>query len=222
MRNTILLAVLAAAMLPMAARAESIMEFDIGFGYSHLPLSGSDRFEERDGFRIEPRFSIAPIPELRPLRFGFGVGMASYYHELDDDVTITIDDGDEIHIFHADQWESVSLINPEFQLSWRQPLDARRRFFIEPGVGVGAVFANYSVYDEYYWDDDDDDDNDHESEWDTTFGVRPFLRLGYQAERWFAFGLEASYLFGGNAELTDQVQGDVGQLFLGGFAGFKF
>jgi hypothetical protein len=222
MRNTILLAAMAAVMLlSAAAQAQPRMEFDLGFGYSHLHLSGSDRFKNRDGARIEPRFSIAPFSELRPLRFGFGLGMSSYSHELDDDVTITIDDGDEIHIIRADQWETVSLVSPEFQLSWRQPLDGRGRFFLEPGVAVGPVFANYAVYDEYWWGDDDDDDDDHESEWDTTFGVRPFLRLGYQ-EHWYAFGLEASYMFGGSVDLTDQVQGDVQELFLGGFFGFRF
>src|SRR5688500_9816993 len=114
MRNTILLAAMSAVMLlSAAAQAQPRMEFDLGFGYSHLHLSGSDRFKNRDGARIEPRSSIAPFSELRPLRFGFGLGMSSYSHELDDDVTITIDDGDEIHIFRADQWETVSLVSPE-------------------------------------------------------------------------------------------------------------
>jgi hypothetical protein len=59
------------------------------------------------------------------------------------------------------------------------------------------------------------------SEWDTTFGVRPFLRAGYQQDHW-AVGLEASWLFGGNVGLTQQVEGDVSEFYAGGFFGWKW
>jgi hypothetical protein len=194
-------------------RSYAAAEFDLGIGYAHLNLSGSDRFEDRDGVRFEPRISFAPIGKTPELRLGFGLGLSGYSHELDDNTIIVIDDGD-VETFHADQWESVSLLVPELQISWRQMLGDR--WFVEPGVGVGVVFANYYVADEFWFSGDD-----NTSEWDATFGVRPFLRAGYQGEHW-VFGLEGSYLFGGNVSLIDEVDGDVGELYAGGFFGYRW
>ena len=208
MKPVIAMAAVAVVILS-AQRAQAAAEFDLAIGYSHLWLDGSDRFEERDGVRVEPRFTFGGDG----LRLGFGVGISGYSHELEEDTIIIIDDGDDIDVFEADQWESVSLLVPEFQVSFRQPLGDQ--WFIEPGVGVGAVFANYYIADEFWWSDDE------ESEWDTTFGVRPFVRAGWRGERW-VFAAEASYLFGGDVELTDQVHGDVSELFIGGFFGFQF
>jgi hypothetical protein len=216
----------AAVVLVMCATragAEPRVEADIAIGYGHLTLRGSDRFEERDGSHVEPRINVNPFPGVDQLRIGFGLGLSGYSHELDDDVIITVDDGDETHIYRADQWESVSLIVPELQLSWRQPIvdNDRGVWFVEPGIGVGAVLANYAVYDEWGWYDDDDDDRDHDSEWDTTLGIRPFVRAGYHGHRW-VFGGEVSYMIGGDVELTDQVSGDLRELFIGGFFGVRF
>jgi hypothetical protein len=36
------------------------------------------------------------------------------------------------------------------------------------------------------------------------------------------FGIEASYLFGGNINLTDQVNGDLNELYVGGFFGVRW
>src|SRR3954465_13786757 len=180
-------------------------EFDISAGYSHLTLDGSERFHERDGFRIEPRFMFKPSADTPQLKIGFGVGISGYSHELDSDTTITIDHGDEVDVIHADQWEALTLIEPEFQVSWRQTF-ANEHWFVEPGLGIGAVIANYGVFDEFWWGHSEHD------EWDSTFAVRPFVRVGYRSGsegyRW-SVGGEVSYMWGGDLNLTDQVHGDV-------------
>ena len=53
-------------------------EVDIGLGYSHLSLDGSERFKDRDGVRVEPRISFAPSESRPELRLGFGLGISGY------------------------------------------------------------------------------------------------------------------------------------------------
>ena len=48
----------------------------------------------------------------------------------------------------------------------------------------------------------------------------PPRRVG-KAIQW-VFGGEASYMWGGNVNLIDEVEGDVGELFIGGFFGFRW
>jgi hypothetical protein len=214
-RGICAIALLTVLAWPVGARAGG--EFDLGVGYGKLWIDGAEGvFDERDGVRVEPRFSFDLCPKIPQLRLGVGVSVSGYSHELAEDTIITIDDGDEIHIIEADQWESVGLIVPELQLSWRQTLGDDGHWFIEPGVGVGAVIANYWAGDEWWWDDDDET-----SEWDVTFGVRPFVRAGYAWENW-SVGLEASYLWGGNVELTDQVDGDLREFYAGAFFGVSW
>src|SRR4051794_17714233 len=101
--------------MTVAARAEGV--FETGIGYSHLTLGGSDRFAERDGVRFEPRVSWNPFANAPELRLGAGLGISGYSHRLDTNSTIIIDNGKTITIFQADQWEVLSLLEPEFQLS---------------------------------------------------------------------------------------------------------
>src|SRR5262249_22272773 len=104
-----------------AARAGVDGEFAFSLGYSHLNISGATRMDDQDGFRIEPRVSFAFIHELPQLRMGFGLGLSGYSRDLDTDTVITIDNGNETTVIFADQFENISLLEPEFQLSWRQP-----------------------------------------------------------------------------------------------------
>ncbi len=206
------------ASLPFAAPHARAADFafDLGVEYSHLTLEGSQSFGERDGLRIEPRFSVGLTQAMPQLRLGVGVGFSSYYHQLDSDTVITIDHGDHTDVIFADQWESVSLIEPELQVSFRQTFGPSDRWYVEPGVGVGAAVANYSVWDNFWgWSDT------HNSEWDTTWEVRPFLRIGYMWENWVA-GFETSYMWGGNLDLTDQVRGDVREFYAGGYFGYHW
>src|SRR6266545_3701805 len=79
-------------------------EVDIGLGYSHLSLDGSERFKDRDGVRVEPRISFAPSESRPELRLGFGLGISGYSHELDENTIITIDNGNDVEVLEADQW----------------------------------------------------------------------------------------------------------------------
>ena len=54
---------------------------------------------------------------------GLGLGLSGYWDDLDDGDIIQVD-GDSIFI-EEDGVESLSLIEPEVQISWRQPLGMR-------------------------------------------------------------------------------------------------
>ena len=209
----------AVALTPSAARAD--MEFDIGLGYSHVELDGSvSPFDSRDGFRIEPRFSWTPGGDHSPLRLGVGLGISGFDRRTDDDDIIIDDDGD-IFVVDSDDVESLTLITPEFQVSYRLLLgpgddEGNKHWFIEPGVAVGVVVGQYWVGDTFGWWVDTD-----VSEWDVTIAGRPFLRAGYQGDRW-VFGLEGSYLFGGSLEFTNQVEGDLTEWYGGAFVGGRW
>jgi hypothetical protein len=193
-------------------------EATLGISYAHLELDGADgTFETHDGVRIEPRFSVSLIDDIPQLRLGAGLGISGYSERTDDDITFTDDDGDTFEI-DADDVESLSFLIPEIQLSWRQPVieTGEGALFIEPGVAVGVLIANYSVDTEYWFGSDEDID-----EWDTSGAVRPFIRAGY-AWSHFVVGLEASYLIGGKLDLFGDVEGDPRELIVGGFVSFRF
>jgi hypothetical protein len=192
-----------------SARAE--WEVGLGAGYSSVDLGGA--FDGDGGIRLEPRvsFSLEAVPQIR---LGFGLGLSGYATDLDDGEVIRVD-GESIFI-EEDGVESLSLLEPEFQISWRQPLggEDRRGFYIEGGVGLGGVIANYGVSDEWGWDLE-------ESEWDATVGVRPFVRGAYQWDDW-RVGVEGSYMFGGDLNLNNRAEGDVTEWYVGGFFGYRF
>ena len=210
-------AMVCAMALGIASRAGADVDgdFSLSIGYSHLHIDGAQRFEDRDGVRLEPRVSFGFFDKLPELRLGFGLGISGYAHELDSDTIITIDNGHDVETIHADDWEGISVLEPEFQISWRQTFGGDHRWYIEPGVGLGAAIANYYIADDFWWSDS------HDNEWDSTFEARPFIRAGYQGDRWL-FGLEGSYMFGGNVDLTDQVQGDLSEWYVGGFFGVRW
>jgi hypothetical protein len=216
-------AVVVVGMCVSFARAEvGGKEFDLSIGYAHLSLSGSaGPFDDRDGIRVEPRFSFGAGGATSGLRFGIGVGISGFEKSHDEDFFVIDDDGD-VFEFDGDSVESITLITPEIQLSWRQMLgpvegeSSQRRWFVEPGVGLGVVFAQYWVGDTFGFAVDTDI-----SEWDTTIAARPFLRAGWSGDRW-VFGLEGSYLFGGNLDFTDEVGGDLEEWYVGAFFGARW
>jgi len=210
--------VLAVTLITPSSRAGVDGDFQLSIGYSHLYLKDSPSFANRDGLRLEPRVSFAFFDTMPQLRLGFGLGISGYTHELDSNTVITIDNGSETEVIFANQWEGVSLLTPEFQLSWRQTFGGNHHWYVEPGIGIGAAIANYYVADDWWWGDGN---NNNADEWDSTFEARPFLRAGYQGDPWM-FGIEASYLFGGNINLTDQVNGDLNELYVGGFFGVRW
>ena len=204
--------------------AHAHKEFDVSVGYGHVELDGSaSPFDSRGGLRVEPRFSWAPGGDDMTgshLRLGVGLAFSGFERSTDDDEVFVDDDGDVI-VFDSDDVESLTLINPEFQVSYRMRFarddsDADRGFFLEPGVGVGVVVAQYWVGDTFGWWVDTDI-----SEWDATIAGRPFIRGGYEWEH-FVLGLEASYLFGGSLEFTDEVEGDLSEWYVGVFFGGRW
>jgi hypothetical protein len=204
-----------------ATTARANGEFDLSMGYAKLQLDGSaSPFDSRDGFRVEPRVSWSVGGDHSPLRLGFGLGMSGFERRTDDDGVFIDGDGDVITV-DGDAVEALSLITPEFQASYRIPLGnsvdgGARHWFVEPGVGVGVVIGQYWVGESFGWFVDED-----VNEWDATIAGRPFLRAGYQGERW-VFGLEASYLFGGSLHFTDAIEGDLQEFYAGGFFGVKW
>jgi hypothetical protein len=204
-----------------ASTARANGEFDLSLGWGHVKLDGSaSPFDSRDGFRIEPRVSWAVGGDNSPLRLGFGLGISGFERRTDDDAILIDDDGD-IFTVDGDDIEALSLITPEFQISYRIPLgshlpDEKPKWFIEPGVGVGVVIGQYWVGQTFGWWADEDI-----SEWDATIAGRPFLRAGWQGDHW-VFGLEGSYLFGGKLHFTNAIEGDVSEWYAGGFFGVKW
>jgi hypothetical protein len=209
-----------------AAAAQAHKEFDLSIGYAHVELDGSaSPFDSRDGLRLEPRFSwgVGDDTDGSQLRLGFGLGISGFERRNDRDGRVIIIDEDDGETFtlNADEVETLTLITPEFQISWRQMLgdaDARgeRRWFVEPGVGVGVVIGQYWVGDTFgFWSDTDVE------EWDATIAGRPFLRAGYQGERW-VFAIEGSYQFGGDLHFTDDIEGNLSEWYVGAFFGGRW
>jgi hypothetical protein len=198
------------ALMPSGARASERFDFGAGVGYSHVSLHGAaSPFDHRDGARIEPRFSFGLSDQLPQLRLGVGVGLSEFSQREDSDGVIVI--GGDRFDFDADDVQALSLIVPEVQISWRQTFGGEQRWFVEPGAALGVVIGNYWVGRESDFFTDKD-----ASEWDATIGGRPFLRGGYLWDR-FMVGVEASYLFGGNLDFTDQIRGDVRVFYAGVF-----
>ena len=223
-RRVGVVAVVALAVMIATGRAAHAAEFDLAIGYAHVELDGAaSPFDSRGGIRIEPRFSWTPgtdDDDESALRLGFGLGISGFERSTDDDHVFTDDDGDTF-VFDGDETESLTLLTPEFQVSYRLMLgpgdvDGTRRWFVEPGVGVGVVVGQYWVGETFGWWTDTDI-----NEWDATIAGRPFLRAGYQGERW-VLGLEASYLFGGSLEFTQDISGDLTEWYVGAFFGGRW
>lgn len=214
----VVVVVMAAAIAMCTSTARANGEFDLGVGYSHLELDGSAApFDKRDGIRFEPRVTWQVGGDQSPLRLGFGVPFSSYSHDINDNGHVIIIDGNDTIIVDSDSWESLDFFTPEFQASLRLMLGpsdvAKKHFFVEPGVAVGVVVGQYWVGS--WWASTD------VSEWDAAFAGRPFLRAGWQGDRW-VFGLEGSYMWGGNMHFTNSIEGDLREWYAGGFFGVRW
>jgi hypothetical protein len=196
-------------------------EFDVSVGWAHASFHSrlSKDLREQDGVRLEPRYSFALWRERPEVRLGFGLGLSTFYEENDSDASEGGGFGDGGFIFEpADQFEQLTLIVPEFQLSWRQPIGPQQRsdhFWAEAGVGVAPVIGNYrngdAAFGELFTD---------QSRWDCNVGVRPFLRAAWQRKNWL-LGAEASYLWT-NLDFGDGLNGDVQEIYAGLFIGYRW
>jgi hypothetical protein len=182
--------------LPRIARARDL-EFSLAGGATQLYIDesgGDDVLNDQWGPWIAASFSLAPVADTPQFRIGGGVGFSWISGTVDNEFII----GD-LDLF---------LITPELLLSWRQPLGRRdgsddARWYIEPGVGVGAAIGALWFVG---------------TEWGYGYSVRPFLRAGYQADHWSA-GLEASCRFG---HLNfDDGDSNIRNLAVGAFVAWK-
>ena len=174
----------ATAIVPVAHAVDP--EFSLAGGATRVGFD-DNAFDDEWGVWVQPSFTFAPISDLPQFRLGGGLNLALVSLDID----LPFDDGDA----------NLFLITPELLLSWRQPLGDR--FYLEPGVGVGAVIGVLDAFG---------------TETDVGYSVRPFLRAGYDAARWSA-GVEVAYRFG-QLDLGGG-SSDLDNLNIGAFVSFE-
>jgi hypothetical protein len=100
------------------------------------------------------------------------------------------------------------------RLSWQQPF-GEGGFFIEPGIGVGFVYANLSI------DADDSPLGQAFDESDWSFSTRAFVNVGFLVEGGVA-GVQASYMWADEVDLAANVSGEVNEFYIGIFGALQF
>jgi hypothetical protein len=187
-------------------------EFSFSLGYAKLNLMGSSGpVTDEDMFRIDGRFTVRPLPRIRGLRVGLGLGMAFGGSGIDSGAII-IDDG-HIIVIGSGRDQAVTLFEPEVTASFRL---GGPRFFIEPGVAVGGAFGYFRISDHYYyWYDTIYD------KWTETGYGKAFIRAAFGSSQGH-FGLDFSYARGGDLSFSDNIHGDMEEIYLGVFGGLSF
>ena len=99
-------------------------------------------------------------------------------------------------------------------MSWRQTFGKNGDLFIEPGVGFGAAWGWLDI-------ESASDPEDSYSESDITWQARAFLYIGGRVEGG-TFGVEMSYMRGGELSLAENVKGEVGEFYIGIFGALQF
>src|SRR2546421_5810744 len=164
MRRWVMLIGATLALSAAAARAREPFELDGSFGYSHVMLDAATTFHERDGMRIEPRFTFGLTEHLR---LGIGIGSSGYWHDISDSEVISV--GNDVIIISGKS-EALSLLEPEVLISWRQTFGREGEWFVEPGEGIGAVAGHYWAGGEWGFRDRD------VNEWAAASAPRPCVR----------------------------------------------
>jgi hypothetical protein len=185
-------------------------EFAVGIGYAHVSVGGSDSaLDSEDALRFDPALSFAPVATLPQLRLGAAVGVTLVFDNSERSI---ISSGGVVITGRSDIpfW----LIEPEVRVSWRQPFGEEDRFFIEPGVGVGAVFGRVSI------DGEDSSSGESFDESDTSLSGRAFLNVGARVEGGFG-GIQVSYLRGGSLHFAENAAGEVEEFYVGIFGALR-
>src|SRR5688572_7109391 len=205
-------ALVGAALIASAppALADHHREFSFSIGYAQLSVDDEalQDLDHKGGVRFEPRLTWTPsADDAQRFRLGVGIGFAFFYDEEDTGETVG-------GFADVEDFEQISLIVPELQATWRQPV--HENWFVEGGVGVGAVIGNFRA-GQVIFDDLFDEDV---SDWDLGFGVRPLVRVGYTKPGWVA-GLEGSYLFT-DLDFGNDLGGSIEELYIGLFFSHMF
>ena len=199
--------------LPRPCRGASDGEFLLGAGYTRINFDGSNvLIDDRDGIHIDAVFSFSPIDDVPPLRLGAGVGFSA---ALDEVRGATVIDGSDTFFISGDD-AALFLFEPEVRLSWRHEFGGDDTFFVEAGVGGGAVIGWLQAGD---GDVDGPDDADLDVTDVTPMG-RILLRAGLRLTGGWA-GIETSYLRGGSLDFADGVEGDIGEFYFGVFGALE-
>jgi len=185
-------------------------EFSLSIGYANIDLGSSSILDSESALRFEPSLSFSPIQQLPQLRLGADVGVSMVL----DNSTRTIISKDGTLLFAGSGDIPFWLLEPELRLSWRQPLGDQKQFFIEPGIAGGIAWGFLELEAEDGSGDTFDKD-------DSTLFYRVFLRAGAHVPGGIA-GIEASWLSGGNLDLGDNAEGDLGEFYIGIFGTLLF
>ena len=188
-----------------------VSDFTLGIGYANISIGDSNSLlHSEDALRFDAAVSFAPFPELPQLRLGGGFGVAMV---LDNTRRTIISDDGIVYIGSSDV--PLLLLEPELRLSWRQYIGDTGEFFVEPGVGVGGVFANLSI------DADDTGTDESFDEWESAVTARAFVNVGFEVTGGMA-GFQASYMRGGDLNFAENAGGDIDEFYLGIFGALRF
>lgn len=205
MRHTpLLLCLVALGAVCVTAKAESRgHEFAFGIGYAHLFWDGthSDALEEQGGLRMDGWFSFPVARNEREtgrpeLRLGIGLALEFFVSERGGDV---FEVGDVI-IVEPNDWDQLSLIQPEVQFSIRAPVNDN--WYVEPGLAAVGIVGNFIRGEEFFGFVDEDIDR-----WRVGGAGRAYVRLAYRKGR-SAWGVEGSYSYGW-LDFGDDIGGDI-------------
>ena len=185
-------------------------EFALGIGYAHVKIGSEDSvLHSEDMLKFDGALSFAPFKAVQQFRLGMALGVGMV---LDNSERTIISNGGLVIIGSSDV--PLLLLEPEARFSWQQWL-ANDRFYIEPGVGVGGMFANLNI------DSDNPAIHDSIDKWDSSPSARAFINIGMPLDGGVA-GIQASYLWADNLDLARNVRGEVGEFYIGFFGAIRF
>jgi hypothetical protein len=211
----------------LVAGCRSVSPPDIVFAAG---LGGVDLEEENglesaiDGPRISGRFDVAAagtVAETDDLgsgpRLGGRLGFAYARRDLGDrsiagEPLLEIEDFVDLFLF-------TPQITASFKQYFGSEIYAAEGWFIEPGVGVGPAIGSLSFGEQLEFGNDPIASDVDDTETQISWGVQPYLRLGYDTPS-ATFGLEGGYLFTG-LDFDDDLGRDASQWYVSLVAGIR-
>jgi len=192
-------------------RGPGAPEFFGGIGYDNISLGSNSPISDEGALRFSTGMSAGPIPSLPQLRFGADVGWAMIF----DNSTRTVISHNGGLIIAGSSEVPLWLLEPELTLSFRQWFGKKSpSFFVEPGIAGGGAFGFFQLRsvtnpDVTY------------SENSTTGYGKAYVRAG-MVSRTGVFGLEGSYLRGGQLDFGQNINGELQEWYVGIYGAIKF